>query len=107
MTIQLNTDKNVSGHNAFGIKLDSLLSEELSRLIECITSFKAQLSDESSFKDGVNDKKYLLEARVEGRQPIAITGLGSTYDLAINTAIDKLTTCLYTILEHIRNNHRA
>ncbi|MEP7109771.1 MAG: HPF/RaiA family ribosome-associated protein [Ferruginibacter sp.] len=107
MTIQLNTDKNLSVHEAFGTKLESLLSEELSRFSENVTRLEVHLSDESGPKEGINDKRCLLEARLERRQPIAVTGLGNTYELAVNSAIDKLKTSLDTILGRIRSNHRG
>jgi len=47
MTIQLNTDKNLSVHEAFEAQLDCLLSEELSRFSKHITRLEAHLSDES------------------------------------------------------------
>lgn len=37
MTIQINTDKNLSVHEPFEAQLDSLLSTELSRFSEHIT----------------------------------------------------------------------
>ncbi len=74
MTIQLNTDNNLSVHQAFGTKLDSLLAEELRRFSEHITRLEVHLADENGSKKGINDKRCLLEARIEGRQPIVVTG---------------------------------
>ncbi|MEO6167520.1 MAG: HPF/RaiA family ribosome-associated protein [Chitinophagales bacterium] len=107
MTTQLNTDKNLSVHEAFGTKLDSLLSEELSRFSEHITRLEVHLSDENGSKDGINDKRCLLEARLEGRQPIAVTGMANTYELALNSAIDKLKTSLETIIGRIKSHKRG
>ncbi len=107
MTIQLNTDKHLSVHEAFGNKLDDLLSEELSRFSEHITRLEVHLSDENGSKEGLNDKKCLLEARIEGRQPIAVTGLANTYEIAVNRAIDKLKASLNRILGRIRNHQRG
>ena len=107
MTIQLNTDKNLSVHDEYGSKLESLLAENLSRFSEYITRLEVHLSDENSSKEGINDKRCLLEARLEGRQPIAVIGLGNTYDLAVNSAIGKLKTSLDTIIGRIRSSHRG
>jgi ribosome-associated translation inhibitor RaiA len=104
MTIQLNTDNNLSVHEAFGTKLDNLLSAALSRFSEHITRLEVHLSDENGSKNGIHDKKCLLEARLEGRQPIAVTALASTYELAVNSAIDKLKASLDTILGRLRNH---
>ena len=104
MTIQLNTDKNLSVHEAFGTKLDDLLSEELSRYSEHITRLEVHLSDENGSKEGINDKRCLLEARLEGRQPIAVTDMANTYEQAVDGAIDKLKTSLDTILGRLKNH---
>lgn len=106
MTIQINTDKNLSVHEAFGSKLDDLLTQELSRFSEHITRLEVHLSDENGSKEGLNDKRCLLEARLEGSQPIAVTGFCYTYELAVSSAIDKLKASLDKILGRIRSHQR-
>ena len=105
MTIQINTDKNLSVHEAFGAKLDSLLTKELSRFSEHITRLEVHLSDENGGKEGQNDKRCMIEARLEGRQPIAVTADGHTHEESVKAAIDKLKACLDTILGRM-SNHR-
>ncbi len=68
-----------------------MLAEELSRFREYLTGLKAHPSDENSSKESMNDKGCLPEIRLEGRQAVAVTGLGNTCDAAVNRAIDKLT----------------
>ncbi len=104
MTIQLNTDKNLNIHEAFGAKLNDLLSEELSRFSNHITRIEVHLSDEDGSKGGINDKRCLLEARLEGRQPVVVTGIANTYDQAVDSAIDKLKASLNTIVGRLRNH---
>lgn len=107
MTIQINTDKNLSLHEAFGSKLEGILTEELSRFSEYITRLEVHLSDENGSKAGIKDKRCLLEARLQGRQPIAVTGLANNYELAIGRATDKLKASLEIILGRIRNHQRS
>lgn len=104
MTIQINTDNNLSVHEAFGNKLDDLLSKELIRFSEHITRLEVHLSDENGSKDGINDKKCLLEARLEGRQPIVVTQVANDYEQAVHGAIDKLKSSLATITGRLRNH---
>lgn len=73
MTIQINTGKNLSVHEAFEAHLDGLLTEELSWFSEHTTRLEVHLSDENSRKQGLKDKRCMIEARLEGRQPIAVT----------------------------------
>ncbi|HEY8688243.1 MAG TPA: HPF/RaiA family ribosome-associated protein [Chitinophagaceae bacterium] len=104
MTIQINADKNLSVHEAFGIKLDDLLSEQLSRFSEHITRLEVHLSDENGNKDGINDKRCMIEARLEGRQPIAVTADADTHEQSVAEAIDKLKNSLDTILGRLRHH---
>ena len=59
---------------------------------------EVHLSDENGNKESENDKRCMIEARLKGRQPIAVTDVADTYDHAVNGAIDKLKTSLDTIL---------
>ena len=104
MTIQINTDNNVSVHEAFKAQLDGLITEKLSRFSEHITRLEVHLSDENGSKEGINDKKCLLEARLEGRQPIVATQVANDYEQAVHGAIDKLKSSLNTIIGRSRNH---
>ncbi len=98
MTIQFNTDKTINGsekHNAF---FTSLLSEGLKRFSAYITRLEVHLSDENGKKDGLNDIRCLIEARLEGRQPIAVTNIANTHEQAVEGAMDKLKASLETII---------
>lgn len=97
MTIQFNADNNLTIHEEFRDKLQDLLSEELSRFSEHITRLEVHLSDENGHKHGQNDKKCLLEARVEGRPPIAVSAGANNYEIAVDDAVDKLKSSLDTI----------
>jgi ribosome-associated translation inhibitor RaiA len=106
MTIQINTDKNLSVHEAFESQLDGLLSEELSRFSEHITRLEVHLSDENGNKQGIKDKRCMIEARIEGRQPIAVTDRANDYELAVSGAIEKLKASLDTIVGRLRNHKK-
>ena len=107
MTIQINTDNNLSIHEAFGNKLEDLLSEDLSRFSDHITRLEVHLSDDNGSKDAINDKRCLLEARLEGRQPIVVTQVANDYEQAVHGAIDKLKSSLDTILGRMRSHNRS
>jgi ribosome-associated translation inhibitor RaiA len=104
MTIQINTDKNLSVHEAFEAQLDGLLSKELSRFSEHITRLEVHLSDENGNKQGLDDKKCMIEARLEGRQPIAVTERANDYERAVSGAIEKLKASLDTIVGKLRHH---
>lgn len=104
MTIQLNADRNLSIHEEFRDKLNELLSEELGRFSNNITRLEVHLSDENGQKDGLKDKRCVLEARLEGKQPIAATDEANTYEQAVDGAINKLKTMLDTKLGRLSNH---
>jgi len=104
MTIQINIDKNLSVNEAFKAQLDGLISAELSRFSEHITRLEVHLSDENGNKQGLNDKRCMIEARLEGRQPIAVTDMADDYELAVSGAIEKLKASLDTIVGKLRHH---
>ena len=102
MIIQINTDKNITGSDKLSAYLDSTISESLLRFSDKISRLEVHLSDDNSHKEGLNDKRCMLEARIEGMQPIAVTNLGDTTEQAISGALDKLKASLYTIFGKLK-----
>lgn len=103
MKIQINTDHNVSGNESRNAPLIALLSEGLSRFSDQITRLEVHLSDEDGNKDGMNDIRCMLEARLEGRTPIAVTNHANSRDVAVKGAMDKLKNTLTTASERLKN----
>ncbi|WP_339921002.1 HPF/RaiA family ribosome-associated protein [uncultured Flavobacterium sp.] len=104
MTIQLNSDNNLTLHEAFRAQLSTLLTEELSRFGAHITRIEAHFSDENGHKEGQNDKLCKLEARLEGMKPILVSNHANNHELAVKGAITKLKTSLDSTLGRL-NNH--
>ena len=102
MTIQFNADNNLKVHEGFRDKLHDLLTEDLSRFVEHITRLEVHLSDENGQKSGQDDKKCLLEARIEHRTPIAVSAYADNYELAVDAASAKLKRSLDTIFDKIQ-----
>lgn len=103
MTIQFNTDNNVSMSEELRAPLIELVSEELNRFSDQITRIEVHLSDENSDKQGLNDKRCMIEVRLSGMKPIAVTNHASTHEKAVGGAINKLRTSLETILGRLRD----
>lgn len=103
MTIQFNTDKTISGSEDDTAAFTAQIADELSRFSSHITRIEVHLSDENGKKDGLNDIRCLMEARLEGKQPIAVTNQADTADQAVSGAIDNLKALLETITEKERN----
>ncbi|MDP2069082.1 MAG: HPF/RaiA family ribosome-associated protein [Lutibacter sp.] len=104
MTIQINSDSNLTVHKEFRTQLQTQITEDLSRFSEHITRLEVHLSDENGHKDALNDKRCLVEARLEGMKPIAVTNIANNHEQAVDGAIDKLITTLETKFGRL-NNH--
>tara|TARA_R110000772_G_scaffold34936_7_gene84515 strand:- start:122 stop:436 length:315 start_codon:yes stop_codon:yes gene_type:complete len=104
MTIQINTDKTLTGEKRSSDFFTSQIAEALERFESHLTRIEVHLKDENGKKDGFNNISCLLEARIEGRQPIAITNQADTIELAITGAIDKIKTAIETILGKIQKH---
>ena len=90
MKVQISTDRNIDGHEALAAQVRGVVEAALRRIREHITRVEVHLSDENGHKSGHNDKRCMMEARLEGRQPIAVTHQGATVDRAVDGAAEKL-----------------
>ena len=103
MQIQINTDRNIEGHQALTAEVSGVVDSALSRFSDHITRVEVHLSDENGDKPGENDKRCLMEARLEGRQPIAVTHQAATLAQAVDGAADKLTRLIENTLGRLRD----
>lgn len=102
MNIQINTDNNLSVSQEFNNKLTELLNSKLDRYKEHITRLEVHLTDTNGHKDGVNDRRCVIEARIKGLKPIAVTETANIHDAAIAGAITKLKSLLDTELGKLK-----
>ena len=108
MQTQLNTDHNVEGHKALAAQVSGAVERALRRFSDHITRVEVHLSDENGDKSGEHDKRCLLEARLEGRQPVAVTHQAATLDQAVDGATKKFMRLIETTLGRLRDQkHRA
>ena len=97
MLIQFNTDRNIEGHQRLEAYVNEVVAGELANYSDNITRVEVHLSDDNGSKGGQNDKRCVLEARLENRQPIAVTSQANTIEQALNDALEKLVSVLKTI----------
>ena len=98
MQILIHTDHNIEGHQALADQVNDVVERALSRISEHITRVEVHLSDVNGDKSGPNDKRCMMEARLEGRQPIAVTQQAATLDQAVDDAAGKLTRLIESTL---------
>lgn len=104
MTIQYNTDKTIHGDERHQDFFTSQIAEELKNYKSYITRIEVHLSDQNGKKEGVKDIRCLLEARIEGREPIAVSNQADTIEQSLTGAIDKLKASLKTKLGRMANH---
>lgn len=103
MQIQFNTDKTISGDEKSQEYFTSLIAKGLHRFEDHLTRVEAHVSDENGEKSGTNDIRCLLEARVEGKQPVVVTSNAATVEKAVSGSIDKMKNALQTIIGRRQN----
>lgn len=97
MNIQINTGHNVQSNEALIAKFSSTIESSLSRLSDNITRVEVHLKDEDGIKKGKNDKRCMVEAHLEGRQPIVVIDHADNFNQALDGAIDKLISMIESI----------
>lgn len=105
MIIQINTDRNIPARAELTTALTDQIAGELDRFSDRISRIEAHLSDEDGNKDGENDIRCMLEARINGRPPVAVTNRAKTHEEAVSGAIEKLKNSLETIVGKLNQHH--
>lgn len=105
MTIQINMDKSFTGEKRQHDFFKDQVETSLKRFESHISRIEVHLKDENGKKEGVNDMTCILEARIEGLQPIAVTKKADTIELAVTGAIDKIKTAIETIVGKMQSQN--
>lgn len=90
MNIEIRTDKNITNSDRLIDYVRTELKQEFQRYSEKITHFEVHLSDTNGDKGGEEDKRCMIEARLSGVKPLAVSHKADNIDQAIHGAIDKL-----------------
>ncbi len=105
MQIQVNTDNHIVGREALADHVRGVVEAALNHVSDQITRIEVHLSDENGEKSGQDDKRCMMEARLSGRQPTAVTHHASTMDQAIDGAAEKLKRSVEGTLGRLRDQH--
>jgi ribosome-associated translation inhibitor RaiA len=106
MKIQINSDNHITGREALVEQAEATVTSALGHLAEQITRVEVHLSDENGEKTGGRDKRCVMEARLEGHQPIVVTDESGSLDEVIAGAADKLRRALDHTLNRL-NRHQT
>ena len=103
MQININTDKTIERHQGLDDHVQSVVTAAVSRFSEHITRVEVHLSDENSQKSSDGGNRCLLEARVTGYQPIAVSDHSVHLHQAITGAADKLKRAIESALGRLHD----
>ena len=107
MQIQINTGESVNGREALYRHTQDVVNDALGRFADHITRVEIHLSDVNGQKAGDNDKRVLMEARIAGRQPIAVSEHAGNLHQAIDGATQKLKRSLDAALGKLADKRRV
>lgn len=107
MQVQINTDHNIEGREALATHVRNVVEGAMGRFNDQVTRVEVHLTDENSHKSGQNDMRCVLEARLQGHQPVAVTHHAATLHQAIDGAADKLISLVNSTLGRLRDKRRG
>lgn len=90
MQVQINTAHDIRHDEGLGAWITEVVESALAHSSDRVTRVEVHLSDENARKNGRHDKRCMMEARLEGRNPVAVTDHAATLDKAVKTAAGKL-----------------
>lgn len=90
MQININTDKSIERHQGLDEHVETVIQAAVARFGEHITRVEVHLSDDNSQKSADGGNRCLLEARITGYQPIAVSDHSVHLHVAIAGAAEKL-----------------
>ena len=94
MLVHITTDNHIQGRERLVSEVEASVEESLARFAPQITRVEVHLSDENGKKNGGDDKRCKLEARLAGLAAVGVTGSGSNLDQAVESALEKLHNLL-------------
>jgi ribosome-associated translation inhibitor RaiA len=107
MQVQINIDHNIEGNEKLSAFVRGVVESALDHVGDHITRVEVHMSDENGPKSGQKDKRCMMEARLEGHPPIAVTHHDATPGQAVHGAADKLAQLIESTLGRLRDQkHR-
>lgn len=89
MFVNVHTDNHIKGSDDLTTQVENVVIATLERFGEQVVTVEVHLNDVNGHKHGV-DKRCMMEARLSGLQPIAVSHMAETLDEAIDGAAEKL-----------------
>jgi len=105
--IQIRTDNNIHVNDDRGVELEAIVKHALRHCSNHITRVEVHLSDVNAGKHSQDDKACTMEARLEHRQPMAVSHNADTVGASVSGASDKLARAVKSTLERAADKRPA
>lgn len=106
MIIQIQTNNHMEGKQELTDYVTAKVTAELNRFSQRIARVEVFLSDENGDKQGDNDKRCTMEARLEGVKPVTVSNYAGNIHYAIEGATDKLIKALDHTIGRLRDRNK-
>jgi ribosome-associated translation inhibitor RaiA len=103
MQVLVNSDHHIVGGEELTERVQGVVEGKLDRFGGRITRVEVHLNDLNSVKLGERDKRCMMEARVGGLKPIAVSHEAPTLTEAIHVAADKLERAIENALGRLED----
>jgi ribosome-associated translation inhibitor RaiA len=103
MQIQVNTDKNIEGNEAFASHVRTVVEKALSHFTDHVSRVEVHMGDMNGAKTGPQDHSCTMEARPKGMDPVAATFKASNNHQAVDGAAQSLANLLRTRLDKLKD----
>jgi len=104
MHIQITTDNHIRGGEDLTRAVELSVESTLGRFGDRITRVEVHLTDENGAKSGDDDKRCVMEARLNGLRPITVTHRGATVDQAVSGAAHALERTIDSTLGRLHDH---
>lgn len=97
MQVHINKDHNIKNSHDYILEsanFENIVRGSLGHYQKHITRIEIHFSDTNSAKNGFDDKRCLIHARISGVKPLAAIHQANNIQLALDGAIEKLINSL-------------
>jgi ribosome-associated translation inhibitor RaiA len=106
MQIHVNTDKTIEQHAGLDEHVNQVVTSALDRFGEHINRVDVHVSNDLAQKGADGANRCMMEARLNGYQPIAVTDHSVTLHQAINGAADKLKRAIDSAIGRLNDKDK-
>jgi ribosome-associated translation inhibitor RaiA len=104
MQININADNTVEKGDPLNRHVTTVVEATLKHFAGQVTRVEVHLSDRNAHKSNDGETRCLLEARLAGRDPIAVSDHAATLHQAINGAAEKLKRAIENAIGRLQDS---